>query len=107
MTAPLVRLADRLKITEGQLKAIDPIGLVDVQPMLIYRTLDAVRKALFSGIPIISADNISEWYYNGTDKEYWELRDDFPCVIPPFKQFWVEWTKPSQVRSREFGTHKA
>lgn len=41
-------------------------------------------------VPIIVADNISEYYMEGSDKEAWDIQFDFPNMAPPFDAFWIE-----------------
>jgi hypothetical protein len=41
-------------------------------------------------IPVILIDNVAEYFYSGTDQEYWDLQKDFPNVAPPYPIFWIE-----------------
>lgn len=103
MPAPLIRLADRIRTINGPTHVIDPIRFdhadIEVTRLFTQRILDAMVR----GIPVIVGDAIAEYYYNGNDKEHWDLKTDFPCIIPPFREFWVEWTRPSQIRSSVYG----
>jgi hypothetical protein len=49
---------------------------------------------------VIVGDNVAEYYYCGTDQEDFDIKTDFPCQVPPFNQFWVEWSQPTAIRSR-------
>jgi hypothetical protein len=102
MTAPLIRLADRLRVN-APIATFDPIALSEENAAAMQRICFKVTEALARGVPIIVGDNISEYYYNGTDKEDWFVDRDFPCLVPPFSEFWVEWTQPSQIRSEIHG----
>lgn len=55
---------------------------------------------------VIVADNVAEYLYAETDQENWD-KSDFPCVAPPFENFWVEWRKPSRVISEKIGLQKS
>jgi len=101
--APMIRLADRIRALNGPTTVIDPIRLERADPIMTRFYMQRTMDALHRDIPIIVADPVSEYYYNGTDRERWDLKTDFPCVIPPFPQFWIEWTRPTQIRSVEYG----
>src|SRR5215468_8900192 len=98
----MVRLADRLRAPVDK-PGIDPISLDGTNARTIQNTLAEITGTLIAGVPVIVGDWVAEYYYNGTDKEYWEIKDDFPCMVPPFRKFWVEWTAPSQIRSSVYG----
>jgi hypothetical protein len=102
MTAPLIRLADRLR-TLAPKPAFDPISLSDANARFMSETLDRITSALRAGVPVIVGDPVSEYYYCGSDQEDWQIKGDFPCLVPPFPNFWIEWTQPSQIRSRVYG----
>jgi len=103
MTAPLIRLADRIRAINGPTSVLDPIRLDRADPDIARMYMQRAMSGLHRNIPIIVADAISEYYYNGTDKEHWDLKEDFPLVIPPFGEFWIEWTRPSFIRSEVYG----
>lgn len=52
---------------------------------------------------VILADNVAEYYYSGTDQDYWSLEDDFPNLAPPFEVFFVEWKDPPFLVTRASG----
>lgn len=60
--------------------------------------VDAVRRAT-----VVIADNVSEYFFCGTDQEEWDIRTDFPCLTPPFKNMWIECRRPSRIRSEVYG----
>jgi hypothetical protein len=104
MTAPLVRLADRIRATET-MAAFDPITMNDSNTLQLRRISAEIGEALRRDTPVVVGDNVAEWYYAGTDKEHWEIKEDFPVLVPPFERFWVEWCQPSVVRSEVYGIH--
>jgi hypothetical protein len=106
MSAPLIRLADRIRGANA-LPCIDPIAFNDENAFWMQGIIEDVSSALRAGVPVITGDNVSEFYYNGSDQEHWDIKTDFPCLVQPFPRFWVEWTQPSQVRSRVYGVQAA
>jgi len=54
-------------------------------------------------LPVIVADNVADYYYEGTDQERWDLGRDFPNIAPPYPAFWVEHRLATHIRSKEFG----
>lgn len=106
MTAPLIRLADRIR-TVTVMESFDPIALDDTNTVILNGLARDIRAALVLGAPVIVGDAIAEYYYAGTDKEHWQLKTDFPCLVPPFMNFWIEWAGPSTVRSEVYGTVSA
>lgn len=54
-------------------------------------------------LPVLLIDNVAEYYYSGTDQEYWDLGKDFPNLAPPYPQFWVEYKLPHEIVSKEKG----
>lgn len=91
------RLIDKLRT-----ERIKPFPLDEGDPREYARLLSELRKDLERAAPIV-ADNIAEYLYAGTDKEHWDLRQDFPNVAPPFPLFWIEHRRPSLINSDEHG----
>jgi hypothetical protein len=52
---------------------------------------------------VLLIDNVAEYYFTGTDKEYWRLDRDFGSLVPPFPMFWAEHRMPDHIRSQECG----
>jgi hypothetical protein len=50
-------------------------------------------------LPVLLIDNVAEYFYSGTDQEYWSLDEDFPNIAPPFPQFWVEFKLVRMIHS--------
>lgn len=62
---------------------------------------DVVEEHLSEAEAFIDATNVAEYLYLGTDQEYWNWQEDFPCLAPPFKRFAVSYKLPHQCRSTE------
>ena len=52
-------------------------------------------------LPVLLIDNVAEYFYSGTDQEYWDVGKDFPNIAPPFPAFWVEWRMVPKIRSTD------
>jgi len=61
---------------------------------------DLLQKA---DLPVVLIDNVAQYYFMGTDQEYWDLCDDFPNLAPPFELAWFEHRAPRLIHSREKG----
>ena len=64
------------------------------------RVVDLIRDPQ---IPVLLIDNVAQYYFSGTDQEYWSLDKDFPNVAPPYPQFWMEHKLPHQIVSKTEG----
>jgi hypothetical protein len=53
-------------------------------------------------LPVLLIDNVADYYYS-SDQEYWDLRDDFPNLAPPYPMFWLECKMPRRIHSKEKG----
>jgi hypothetical protein len=51
--------------------------------------IDACRPFIFE------ASNVNEYFYNGTDQEFWKPDVDFPCMAPPSLMSWFEYNRPT------------
>ena len=51
-------------------------------------------------LPILLIDNVAQYFYTGTDQEYWSLDKDFPNVAPPFPRFWCEFKMSRKSTAR-------
>lgn len=63
--------------------------------------LDGRRRA--ESAPRFRVDDVTEYFYGGTDQEEWDLVNDFPCVRPPFDSIWCESDAPNSVVSEKHG----
>jgi len=55
-------------------------------------------------LPVLLIDNVADYYYHGSDQEYWDLKRDFPNLAPPYPAFWAEHRMVSHIYSKEKGT---
>jgi len=67
------------------------------------RHMTRLWDILLSDMPVIRIDNVSDYYFTGTDQENWDLHDDFPNLAPPFELAWFEHRMPKVIHSREKG----
>lgn len=54
-------------------------------------------------LPVVLIDNVSDYYYTGTDQEHWDLREHFPNLAPVYPQWWCEHKLPKTIHSKEEG----
>jgi hypothetical protein len=54
-------------------------------------------------LPVLRIDNVSDYYFRGTEQEYFSLDRDFPNLAPPFPRFWCEYRLPSEIHSKDKG----
>lgn len=59
---------------------------------------DVLKKSV-----IFVGDNVADYYYNGTDQEYWDEKH-FPNVSPPAENFFVDFRAPRTIVSEDYGT---
>ena len=43
--------------------------------------------------------NVSDFFFEQSDQDYWDWTTDFPCIAPPFESFWMEYRAPKFVRA--------
>jgi hypothetical protein len=53
-------------------------------------------------LPVLLIDNVANYFYE-SDQEYWDLRDDFPNLAPPYPAFWCESKLVKHIHSKECG----
>jgi hypothetical protein len=53
-------------------------------------------------LPVLLIDNVAEYYY-AADQEYWDLREDFPNLAPPYPVLWCEHKMVKRIQSKECG----
>ena len=61
--------------------------------------LKLMEAANDPAMPVLLIDNVSEYFYSGTNQEHWSLDKDFPNIAPPFESFWVEYKMAKVIRS--------
>jgi hypothetical protein len=52
---------------------------------------------------VLKIDNVAEYFFSGSNQEYWNLFDDFPSVAPPWPNVFIEFTLPRQSISKDVG----
>ncbi|PWT72776.1 MAG: hypothetical protein C5B60_09150 [Chloroflexi bacterium] len=57
-------------------------------------------------LPVLKIDNVAEFYYTASGQEYWDLRDHFPNLAPPYPLAWYESKMPRVIHSDELGDTK-
>lgn len=73
------------------------------QELLQASTIPADQKRMIAESELIIADNVADYYYQGTDQEVFAYQEDFPNIAPPFGQYFVECRAPHQIVSRVHG----
>ncbi len=59
---------------------------------------DGLRHAVH-----VLADEPMRWFFEESEKEYWNERDEFQNVAPPHDLLWIEFGAPQFIRSEEHG----
>lgn len=57
----------------------------------IDQTFDAELKVALKSAELIICDNVSQYFYEDSTKEAWNLGRDYPNVAPPFSTMFLEW----------------
>jgi len=83
---------------EADLPLIDQLLL---SPDIEQSVKDILREAT-----IIDGTSVSDYYFCGTDQEYWELKKDFPNIAPPFETFLFTFKAPEYIISEKYGKRK-
>jgi hypothetical protein len=53
-------------------------------------------------LPVIDINNVATYYFEA-EQEFWDLRDDFPNLAPPYPAFWCECKIAKRIHSKEKG----
>lgn len=48
----------------------------------------------------IDITNAAKWYFEESDKQFWDIATDFPMAVAPFKSTWVEYQSPDKVNEK-------
>ena len=99
-----MRLIDRL--LGGVLYAPPSIQTEERRRHWHGEQMPLLRPTLRAATVIVAA-NAAEYIYAETSQENFDLRRDFPNLAPPFGCFWIEYGRPSRIRSEEHGDHPA
>lgn len=65
-----------------------------------------VMKLLDLPMPVVLIDNVSDYYFTGTDQEQWNLAQHFPNMAPPWPLAFFEHRMPRTIHSKECGDSK-
>jgi hypothetical protein len=53
-------------------------------------------------LPVLLIDPVADYYFS-SEQEFWDLRDDFPNLAPPYPAFWCECKMAKRIHSKEKG----
>lgn len=57
-------------------------------------------KPYFDQVEVFNIDNVSDYFFEGTNQDYWDF-NDFPNVAPPFEYMWFESKAPKNIRTEK------
>jgi hypothetical protein len=69
----------------------------DFRKLLIQYKVDPNKADVFGMIGnavVVNIQNVCNYYFE-SPKDVWDLREDFPVVIPPFEHMWMEYKIPN------------
>lgn len=95
------RLIDDIRLRGVQMPQLIEEEKEDAWQQYARRLLDIVSDR---ALPVVLIDNVAEYYYRGSDQEYWSFDRDFPNLAPPFERFWCEHRMPHTLHSSDKGT---
>jgi hypothetical protein len=84
-------------IMAGNLRIRPPRWIEDssgVDPKALPRIRGLLRDAV-----VFDITNVSDYYFGGTDKEWFDPKEDFSCLRPGYSHFWMEASRPPKIRS--------
>jgi hypothetical protein len=95
------RLIDDLRARSARLAMpfFVPPDKADAWQAIAKHTHDIIMTP---DLPVLLIDNVAEYYYT-SEQEYWDLRDDFPNLAPPYPAFWCEHKMVKRIHSKECG----
>lgn len=81
-------------------------GLLDIDPPRWIKEAggklpDGKKRiqTMCQGAVVYDITNVSDYYWGGTDQEWFDPVEDFSCVRPPFSHFWMESRRPTSIKS--------
>ncbi len=89
--------ADRIKSTEPIWTIVPREARIPYDQWLTWT--QQLRSDFLPKAPVFEISNVADYYYRGTDQEYWDLFKDFPRPRPPFDPTWFEWKVPAHLFS--------
>lgn len=60
---------------------------------------EQARSWFRENIVPVDLTDVSKWFYEVNDKDYWDWEEDFPTMAPPWNVAWYEWVEPEFYRS--------
>ena len=95
------RLIDDLRAPNARIQKphFVPPHLEHAWQSVAKRTIDLLMDA---ALPVILIDNVAEYFFS-SEQEYWDLRDDFPNLAPPYPTFWCECKMVKRIHSKQCG----
>jgi hypothetical protein len=64
---------------------------------------DPVLDKAFLAAERFVTTNVTEYFFAGTDQEFWHFGKHFPNLAPVFDSFWIETKRPTHIRSEIHG----
>lgn len=61
----------------------------------VKRDIQKQKSQTLWKLPLIVADNVADYVYNTRTGDTINFREDFPCLAPPFEEFFIEWKVPA------------
>lgn len=58
---------------------------------------------IFLQAEVFVSTNVTEYYFAGTDQEFWHIDKHFPNLAPVFDSFWIETKAPTHINSKVHG----
>lgn len=80
-----------------------PDGIPPSQQGAWDRHCKRMYEILQQPIPLITINNVAEYYYTASDQEYWDINRDFPNLAPPYEVFGMEHLFPTLIHSKDKG----
>jgi len=110
MSAPMIRLADRVRAHETRARIFDPISfdptLVGTKDFggnaeVLRNQFELIQGMLQTGTPVIVADNVADWYFTEAQRHGVgsSLDTTTLTLVPPFTDFWIEWALGAAARA--------
>lgn len=89
------RLYDRVMCLEE----FNPLYRKSPAASMNGKSIAETWKGKLAGAQVFEISSVAEYFYAGTDQEEWDVFDDFPCVMPPYGELWMEYVVPPVIRS--------
>jgi hypothetical protein len=91
-------------VISGQVQLQPPRWIIEGSPIIWTKANnEMLRRAWIKDTlrdaTVIDISNVAEYFWNGTDQEKWDVDQDFPCPMPPFGNIWMEFSRPSGVKT--------